>query len=44
MLSNGGKIFLNHKIIGFDNKNNEIKEIKFSKKKNIKISKETIVI
>ena len=44
IISNGGKIFLNHKIIGFDNDNNEIQAIKFSKKKDIKISKETIVI
>jgi sialic acid synthase SpsE/protoporphyrinogen oxidase len=44
IIFNGGKIFLNHKIVGFDKKNNEIKEIKFSKKKNIKLSKETIII
>ena len=44
IITNGGKIFLNHKIIGFNNNKNEIKGIKFLKKKNIKISKETIII
>ncbi len=44
IITNGGKIFLNHKIIGLDNSKNEIKGIKFFKKKDIKISKETIII
>jgi len=44
ILSNGGTIFLKHKIIGFDHNKNEIKTIKFLNKKDLKVSRETIII
>ena len=44
IISNGGTILLKHKIIGFGHNKNEIKAIKFLNKKDLKVSRETIII